>query len=106
MDKHLHMKGHYIVMDNAPIHTYENIKKYIEYRGYRYVYLPTYSLEINPIEQFWPVAKSKVKRHRFFQEDTLSKRIMEACNSVEKGHFKGVISHSYKCWGKSFVAVA
>jgi transposase len=29
MDKHLHMKGHYIVMDNAPIHTHENIKKYI-----------------------------------------------------------------------------
>ncbi|KAI8989505.1 hypothetical protein BDB01DRAFT_842174 [Pilobolus umbonatus] len=26
MDKHPHMKGHYIVMDNAPIHTHENIK--------------------------------------------------------------------------------
>ena len=25
MDKHPHMKGHYILMDNAPIHTNENI---------------------------------------------------------------------------------
>ena len=40
MDKNSHMKGHYIVMDNAPIHTHENIGKYIEYRGYKCVYLP------------------------------------------------------------------
>ncbi|EIE92241.1 hypothetical protein RO3G_17048 [Rhizopus delemar RA 99-880] len=26
MDKHPHMKGYYVVMDNAPIHTHENIK--------------------------------------------------------------------------------
>ncbi|CEG75084.1 hypothetical protein RMATCC62417_10190 [Rhizopus microsporus] len=52
MDKHPHMKGHYVVMDNAHIHTHENIK-YIEYRGYKCVYLPTYSPELNPIEQFW-----------------------------------------------------
>ncbi|EIE83942.1 hypothetical protein RO3G_08647 [Rhizopus delemar RA 99-880] len=100
MDKHSHMKGHYIVMDIAPIHTHENIKKYIEYRGYKCVYLPTYSPELNPIEQFWAVAKSKVKRHRFLQEDTLSKRITEACNSVEKGNSKGFVLHSYKCWEK------
>ncbi|CEG75317.1 hypothetical protein RMATCC62417_10382 [Rhizopus microsporus] len=100
MDKYPHMKGHYIVMDNAPIHTHENIRKYIEYRGYKCVYLPTYSPELNPIEQFWAVAKSKVKRHRFLQEDSLSKRITEACKGVEKSHFKGFVSHSYKCWDK------
>lgn len=52
MDKHLHMKGHCIVMDNVPIHTHESIRKYIEYRGYKCVYLPTYSRQLNPIEQF------------------------------------------------------
>lgn len=30
MNKHPHMKGHHIVMDNATIHTHENIAKYIE----------------------------------------------------------------------------
>ncbi|KAG1318513.1 hypothetical protein G6F62_012317 [Rhizopus arrhizus] len=62
MDKHPHMKGHYIVMDNAPIHTHENIKKYIEYQGYKRVYLPTYSPELNPIEQFWAVSKKNAKK--------------------------------------------
>ncbi|CEP11627.1 hypothetical protein [Parasitella parasitica] len=59
MDKYPHMKGHYIAMDYAPIRTHENIQKYIEYRGYKYVFLPPYSPELNPIEQFWAVAKSK-----------------------------------------------
>ncbi|RCH94575.1 hypothetical protein CU098_009345 [Rhizopus stolonifer] len=98
MDKHPHMKGHYVVMDNAPIHTHKNIKKYIEYRGYKCVHLPTYSPELNPIEQFWAVAKSKIKHHRFLQENTLSKRINKACKDVEKSHFRGFVSHSYKCW--------
>ncbi|EPB93116.1 hypothetical protein HMPREF1544_00190 [Mucor circinelloides 1006PhL] len=62
------MKGHYIVMDNALIYTHENIKKYIEYRGYRCVYLPTCSPELNPIEQFWAIAKSKVKRLHFAED--------------------------------------
>ncbi|KAG1057423.1 hypothetical protein G6F43_000731 [Rhizopus delemar] len=100
MDKHPHMKGHYIVMDNVPIHMHENIKKYIDYRGYKCVYLPTCSPELNPIEQFWAVTKNKAKRHRLLQEDTLSKRITEACSSVKQSHFKGFVSHSYPCWDK------
>ncbi|EIE86653.1 hypothetical protein RO3G_11364 [Rhizopus delemar RA 99-880] len=100
MDKHPHMKGHYIVMDNVPIHMHENIKKHIDYRGYKCVYLPTCSPELNPIEQFWAVTKNKAKRHRLLQEDTLSKRITEACSSVKQSHFKGFVSHSYPCWDK------
>ncbi|KAG0907558.1 hypothetical protein G6F33_010465 [Rhizopus arrhizus] len=53
MDLYPHMKGRPFVMDNAPIHTSENIAKYVESRGYRCTYLPPYSPELNPIEQFW-----------------------------------------------------
>ncbi|KAG1173555.1 hypothetical protein G6F70_005774 [Rhizopus microsporus] len=61
MDQYSHMKGHYLIMDNAPIHKSEDIAKYIISRGYRYAYLPSYSPELNPIEQFWSVVKSKLK---------------------------------------------
>ena len=50
IDKYPHMKGHYLIMDNAPIHTSTDISKYIEYRGYRCAYLPSYSPELNSIE--------------------------------------------------------
>ncbi|KAL1928321.1 hypothetical protein VTP01DRAFT_2677 [Rhizomucor pusillus] len=36
MDKYPHMKGHYLVMDNAPIHKSEDTQKYIKSRNYRY----------------------------------------------------------------------
>jgi transposase len=64
-----------LIMDNAPIHINEDIKSVIEGRGYRCVYLPPYSLELNPIEQFWSVCKSKLKRERLLEEETLSSRI-------------------------------
>ncbi|KAG0733773.1 hypothetical protein G6F35_014444 [Rhizopus arrhizus] len=60
MDKYPEMKGYYLVMDNAPIHSSTDIGKYIHSRGYRFVYLPPYSPELNPIEQFWSVIKTKL----------------------------------------------
>ncbi|KAL1925902.1 hypothetical protein VTP01DRAFT_7241 [Rhizomucor pusillus] len=61
--------GYYLVMDNALIHTYEDIAKYIASRGYRCAYLPSYSPELNPVEQFWSVVKSEVKRNKFLEKD-------------------------------------
>lgn len=55
------MKGYFIVMDNAPIHAPDMIDPVIEKRGCTPVYLPPYSPELNPIEQFWAIIKGKVK---------------------------------------------
>ncbi|KAG1043165.1 hypothetical protein G6F43_011728 [Rhizopus delemar] len=49
MDKNPEMRGYYLVMDNAHIHSSTDICKYINFRGYRYVYVPPYSSELNPI---------------------------------------------------------
>jgi hypothetical protein len=100
MDKDLEMKGHYLVMDNAPIHSSTDIGKYIHSRGYRYAYLPPYSPELNPIEQFWSVVKSKVKRNKFLEKESLMTRISEACDSLHFSDFKGFFSHSAKCFDK------
>ncbi|KAG1137624.1 hypothetical protein G6F37_011072 [Rhizopus arrhizus] len=100
MDQYPHMKGHYLVMDNAPIHTSEDIAKYIESRGYYCVYLPSYSPELNPIEQFWSVVKSKVKRNKFLEKETLITWISEASNSLRSSDFKGIVSYSHKCLDK------
>lgn len=82
MDRHEEFKGHYFIMDNAPIHTSDNIRNFIESRGYGCVYLPPYSPELNPIEQFWSVVKSKLKREKLLEAETLNSRIAEACQSV------------------------
>ncbi|KAG1050024.1 hypothetical protein G6F43_007677 [Rhizopus delemar] len=54
------MKGQYLVMDNTPIHKPKVIQKLIEDRGYKCLYLPSYSPFLNPIEKFWSKAKAGV----------------------------------------------
>jgi hypothetical protein len=100
MDQYPHMKGHYLVMNNDPIHTSVDVAKYVESRGYRCVYLPSYSPELNPIEQFWSVVKSKVKRNKLLEIETLMTRISEVSNSLKLRDFKGFVGHSYKCLDK------
>jgi transposase len=67
-------------MDNAPIHKHEDIQKHIEIRGYGCVYLLPYSPELNPIEQFWSVCKSKLKKEQLLDGEALTTRIADACN--------------------------
>ncbi|KAG2226244.1 hypothetical protein INT45_005916 [Circinella minor] len=63
MDEFSEMKGYFIIMDNAPIHVPEIIDPIIMQRGYTPVYLPPYSPELNPIEQFWSIIKAKSGYH-------------------------------------------
>ncbi|KAL1932979.1 hypothetical protein VTP01DRAFT_8657 [Rhizomucor pusillus] len=67
----------------APIHKSEDIQKW-------YAYLPSYSPELNPIEQFWSVVKSKVKRNRLLERQTLMTRISEASNSLRLSDFEEI----------------
>lgn len=48
MDKFPEMKGHYLIIENVPIHTGKIIGEIIKERGYKCIY----SSELNPIEQF------------------------------------------------------
>lgn len=89
MNQYEEFKGHYLIMDNYPIHNHGDIRKYIEAHGYGCICLPPYSPELNPIEQFWSVCKSKVKRETFLEEETLSSKIREACNQVLTSDLQG-----------------
>ncbi|KAG1136976.1 hypothetical protein G6F37_011565 [Rhizopus arrhizus] len=87
-------KGYYIIMDNAPIHTTDSIERLIVSCGYGCIYLPSYSLELNPIEQPWSVAKSKLKRAKLLETKTLNTRITEACNQIYFSDLEGFYRYS------------
>ncbi|KAI8880184.1 hypothetical protein K501DRAFT_191841, partial [Backusella circina FSU 941] len=55
-------------------------------RDYKYIFLPPYSPEFNPIEQFWFITKSKIRRVKLLCEETLQDRITEACNQVSQSY--------------------
>jgi hypothetical protein len=94
LDKHKELKDCCIVMDKAPIHKNADIEKEINRWRYGCVYLPPYYPELNPIEQFWSVCKSKMKREELLQEETLSSRIRDACNSILLSDLKGFCRYS------------
>lgn len=100
MDYFPELKGHYIVMDNAPIHTAKEIEAMIIGRGYRCIYLPPHSPELNPIEQFWSIVKNKVKRSQFQDTEGLATRISEACNAVPPERLRAFVQHSVNVFGK------
>lgn len=68
------MKGYYIVMYIAPINTSNEIDTMVIERVYKCIYLPPYSPELNPIEQFWSIVKKKVKCSQFQTKEDLSTR--------------------------------
>lgn len=94
MDLDPDLMGSYLVMDNASIHKSLPKKRKIESRVYRVMYLPPYSPELNPIEQFWSLVKGKMKRGRLLTEENLSSRIADACNQVLISDLYGFASHS------------
>ncbi|CEI98319.1 hypothetical protein RMCBS344292_12430 [Rhizopus microsporus] len=100
MGQYPHMKGPLPCDGQCFYPTSENIAKYIESRGYHCVYLPSYLSELNPIEQFWSVVKSKVKRNKFLEKEMLMTWISEASNSLRLSDFEGIVSHSHKCLDK------
>ncbi|EIE91689.1 hypothetical protein RO3G_16400 [Rhizopus delemar RA 99-880] len=81
-DENEDLKSNYLVMDNASIHKSKPMIRKIEARDYRVMYLPPYSPELNPIEQFWSLANGKMKHNSFMKEEALSSRIGGASANI------------------------
>ena len=69
------LKGNYLVVDNAPIHTPAKIRDLVQCRGYKWLYFPPYSTFLNPIEEFWSKSKAGIRRNASTADDRLSDRI-------------------------------
>ena len=55
-------RGDVVVMDNASFHKSPRIAEAFEQAGVRLLFLPPYSPDLNPIEQFWSELKAKIRR--------------------------------------------
>lgn len=53
--------GQYVIMDNASFHKSFAIQALIEAAGCHLIFLPPYSPDFNPIENFWAWLKQKIR---------------------------------------------
>ena len=59
--------GMIVIWDNASFHLSSKFKTLIEAAGCTLLFLPRYSPDFNPIEQWWSVLKAQIRRlrHKF-----------------------------------------
>lgn len=58
-------KGQTVIMDNCSIHKSPKVRELIEKAGCFLKYLPPYSPDLNPIENYWAVMKNNIKKIRY-----------------------------------------
>ena len=67
--------GDIVIMDNLAAHKVEGVRKMIEAVGANLVYLPPYSPDLNPIEQFFAKLKALLRKAAERSVDALWDRI-------------------------------
>jgi transposase len=100
----LHFCGRYpeprsvLVTDNASWHKSQKIRRMCEEAGVRVVFLPPYSPDFNPIEEYFGVLKRFIKKHWYENEELIKldfQMFLEWCVRVvgddywiAQGHFR------------------
>jgi transposase len=67
--------GQVVIWDNASFHQCPEFKVLIESAGCRLIYLPTYSPDLNAIEQWWSVLKARIRRVRKWAKLTIAEAL-------------------------------
>lgn len=89
--------GACVVMDNCSIHKGEEIRKLIEGAGAKLVYLPPYSPDFSPIENFWSKVKSVLRNLGARTCQALVEAIEEAFKEVSETDIRNWFCHCCYC---------
>ena len=86
-------EGQIVVMDNLSAHKGERIKGMIEQQGCQLVYLPSYSPDLNPIEEAFSKIKGLVRKAEARTREALVEAIGSALSAVTSGDARAFFEH-------------
>ncbi len=86
--------GQVVIMDNPRIHHIEGVRAIIEEAGCRLLYLPTYSPELNPIEECWSKVKSRLRAIKARAQEVLESAVQAVSKMVTPRDIAGWFAHS------------
>lgn len=89
--------GACVVMDNYSIHKGEEVKLAIEAVGARVIYLPPYSPDFSPLENFWSKVKGILRSLGARTYQALEKAIAEAFSQVSEQDIRNWFTHCCYC---------
>jgi transposase len=86
-------KGQVVVMDNLGAHRPKKIRELIEARGAELVFVPSYSPDLNPIEQAFSKLKNILRRLGARTHEALLEAMKEALSKVTPADAAGWFNH-------------
>jgi transposase len=86
-------EGQVVVMDNLGAHQPKRIRELIEARGAELVFLPSYSLDLNPIAQAFSKIKNILRTLGARTHEALLEAMEEALSKVTPGEVAGWFHH-------------
>ena len=85
--------GQIVVMDNLSSHKGSRVRQLIEGRGCELMYLPPYSLDLNPIEQAFAKLKALLRKAGARTRDALLEAMGRALDAVTVSDARGFFEH-------------
>ena len=86
-------RGQVVVMDNLSAHKGERVRELIEERGCELIYLPSYSPDLNPIEEAFSKIKGLVRKAEARTREALVEAIGSALCAVTAKDARGFFEH-------------
>ena len=86
-------EGQVVVMDNLGAHRPKRIKEFIEARGAELVFVPSYSPDLNPIEQAFSKIKNILRKLAARTHEALLEAMEEALSAITPGDAAGWFDH-------------
>lgn len=86
-------KGQVVVMDNLSAHKGERIRELIEQRGCELLYLPSYSPDLNPIEEAFSKIKGLLRKAEARSREALLEAIGAALSVITDQDAHGFFEH-------------
>lgn len=71
-----------VVMDNLRSHHVQEVKQIFDNAGIRFLYLPPYSPDLNPIEKMWSKIKAILRKRKIRSADRLPSSVADALKLV------------------------
>lgn len=86
-------EGQVVVMDNLSAHKGERIRELIEGRGCELMYLPSYSPDLNPIEEAFSKIKNLLRKAEARSREALLEALGMAISAVTDQDARGFFKH-------------
>ena len=81
-------------MDNHPVHHAGSVQDYLKKNNIKFLYLPPYSPDLNPIEEAFSKIKQYIKKQKARTVDKLLNVIKEALDTITPKDINGYFNHA------------